>query len=268
MFCQIPFSKLLNSLSHKRFILALLLLNFVLIPILVWGLVWLLPDKIYLKLGVCLVLLTPCIDYVIFFTKIGEGDIKLILISTPLLLLLQMILLPFYLWLFIGNEAVGIISATPFINAFLWLVITPLSLAFITELWAVKSKIGEKYLSTTSWIPVLMMTLVLFLIAASQISKVYEDYGLIMQVVPIYITYMVVVMLIGWIIALLFHLKTLATRTLLFSGGTRNSLVILPLALSLPDSWSNIVTAVIVTQTIIELLGELIYVRVIPKLII
>ena len=75
----------------------MLLLNFVLIPILVWGLVWLLPDKIYLKLGVCLVLLTPCIDYVIFFTKIGEGDIKLILISTPLLLLLQMILLLYLL---------------------------------------------------------------------------------------------------------------------------------------------------------------------------
>ena len=39
------------------------------------------------------------------------------------------------------------------------------------------------------------------------------------------------------------------------------------LALALPDSWATLAAAVIVTQTIVELVGELFYIRVIPKYI-
>lgn len=56
-----------------------------------------------------------------------------------------------------------------------------------------------------------------------------------------------------------------AGRALIFSMGTRNSLVVLPLALALPDSWRTLAAAVIVTQTIVELIGELIYIKVVPK---
>ncbi|MEG0261375.1 MAG: hypothetical protein RR651_16045, partial [Lysinibacillus sp.] len=46
-----------------------------------------------------------------------------------------------------------------------------------------------------------------------------------------------------------------------------NSLVVLPLALALPESWATLAAAVIVTQTIVELVGELIYMKVVPNFI-
>lgn len=136
MFCQIPFHQLLKAFKNIRMMFSLMVLNFILIPLLVYGLISFLPDITPLRLGVYLVLLTPCVDYVIFFTKIGQGDHRLMLASTPLLLIAQILLLPFYLWLFMGDEAVGIISTKPFLNSFLWLIMVPLVLAAFSEFYA------------------------------------------------------------------------------------------------------------------------------------
>ncbi|WP_219817981.1 hypothetical protein [Nitrosomonas ureae] len=64
-----------------------------------------------LLLGVYLVLLTPCIDYVVVFTHLGRGNARLVLASTPLLLITQMLLLPVYLWLFMGEQAAQVMSS-------------------------------------------------------------------------------------------------------------------------------------------------------------
>lgn len=55
-------------------------------------------------------------------------------------------------------------------------------------------------------------------------------------------------------------------KALIFSAGTRNSLVVLPLALALPDDWI-LASAVIVTQTLVELVGELFYIRLVPSVV-
>ncbi|MEE8559517.1 MAG: arsenic resistance protein, partial [Alphaproteobacteria bacterium] len=55
-------------------------------------------------------------------------------------------------------------------------------------------------------------------------------------------------------------------RALVFSASTRNSLVVLPLALAAPFG-GGLVAAVVVTQTLVELLGELVYIRAIPRII-
>lgn len=78
---------------------------------------------------------------------------------------------------------------------------------------------------------------------------------------------MIIVPVVSRFIAKWFKLDTGSGRVLIFSGSTRNSLVVLPLALALPNELSTLVAAVIVTQTIVELAGELIYIRLVPNLI-
>ncbi|SOS30849.1 transporter (plasmid) [Pseudomonas syringae pv. avii] len=97
MFLQIPFLDLRNGLANKRFMAALLTANFVAIPLLVWALTMGITNHPAILVGALLVLLTPCIDYVVVFTHIGKGDSKLTLAATPLLLLMQLVLLPVYL---------------------------------------------------------------------------------------------------------------------------------------------------------------------------
>ncbi|WP_366029225.1 bile acid:sodium symporter [Hyphomicrobium sp.] len=68
----------------------------------------------------------------------------------------------------------------------------------------------------------------------------------------------------GLLVARAFSLPTAQRRAIAFSTATRNSLVILPLALAVLGA-IPIVPAVIVTQTLVELLSELVYVRVMPR---
>lgn len=267
MFAQIPFLKLREAFSNIKFMLALLIGNFIAVPVIVWLLTLLIPQSPPVLIGVYLVLLTPCIDYVIIFTQLGKGNEKLMIASTPILFVIQMLLLPVYLWLFIGKEIVGIVQIAPFLEAFLLLIATPFILAVFTQLWAKKSTLGDKLLETTRWLPVPFMAFVLTVVIASQIGKVYSDFEVIVRVIPIYVLFLIITPFVSRFIAAFFKLDVGAGRTLIFSTGTRNSLVVLPLALSLPDAWATLAAAAIVTQTIIELIGELIYIKAVPKLI-
>lgn len=118
MFVQIPFLQLKESWSNLRFMGALLVANFIVVPVVVWLLTLVFPQSPGVLIGVYLVLLTPCIDYVIVFTQLGRGNEKLMLAATPLLFVIQMILLPFYLWLLMGTEVAQIMQLGPFVEAF------------------------------------------------------------------------------------------------------------------------------------------------------
>lgn len=266
MFTQIPFLQLREALANRRFTMALLMVNFVIVPVLVWLLSRFLPDHPPLLIGVFLVLLTPCIDYVIVFTHLGRGNAQLVLSSTPLLLLAQMLLLPVYLWLFMGDQASQVMSAGPFLEAFFVLIVLPLSLALATEFWAKRHRSGGFVLDATAWLPVPLMAIVLLLVVASQISRIENNFTLVALAVPVYVAFMVIMPFLARLTARAFRLDVKAGRALIFSSGTRNSLVVLPLALALPDTWI-LASAVIVTQTLVELVGELFYIRLVPSVV-
>jgi len=267
MFAQLPFFRLREAWGDRRFMLALLLVNHLLVPVLVWGLAQLLPGDPALLLGVYLVLLAPCIDYVIVFAHLGGGDARLMLLATPLLFVSQMLLLPVYLWLFLGSEAAALIEPGPFLEAFAALILLPCLAALATQWWSRRRPAsGEPLLAATAWLPVPLMAAVLFVVVSSQASRIIDSWEMIVLAVPIYIAYMAATPFLARWIAWLFRLSAPGGRTLIFSAGTRNSLVVLPLALALPEPTDSLVAAVIVTQTLVELAGELVYIRWMPKL--
>jgi len=267
MFCQIPFLELKKAFKNKAFFKALLLGNFVIIPLLVFGLLTIFSITSLVSLGVLLVLLTPCIDYVIVFTHLGKGDSKAILAATPILFVLQMLLLPFYLWIFLGKETIAIIEISPFVKAFAYLIVIPFLLSLITQFLSIKNKKGKAILNFSGWLPVPFMALTFFVVIASQIGILYQNPKPIFNVLPIYICFALIAPFVGLISSKIFKVKTEASRAIAFSTSTRNSLVVLPLALALPAPENQLVAVVIVTQTIVEIFFELIYIKVIPLLI-
>ncbi|WP_411349505.1 arsenic resistance protein [Paenibacillus sp. WLX2291] len=264
MFTQIPFGLMQESLQDRRFVVAILLANYIAVPIVVWCLSWLLPQHPPILLGVYLVLLTPCVDYVIVFTHLGRGNEKLMLLATPILFITQMILLPVYLWLFMGQDAADIVNPKPFIEAFLIIIVIPLVIAVIVQLMSRKHRYGQLILDGSAWVPVPFMALTLFVVIASQMGKLATYWYVLIQVIPVYVLFMLIMPWISKGIVTLLRLEPASGRAVIFSSGTRNSLVVLPLALALPDDWNTLVAAIIVTQTVVELMGELVYIRVIP----
>jgi ACR3 family arsenite efflux pump ArsB len=263
-FLEIPFVRIRRAFRNGRFMGAALGMNFAVVPVVVFGLTRFLPQEPAILVGAFMVLLTPCIDYVITFTELGGGDSEQITAATPALMLIQLVLLPLYLWLFMGQQVAKFIEAGPFIEAFVVIIAIPLSLAWATEYFAERSTRGEQWQDVMGWLPVPMMGVTLFVIIASQLPRVQDSIGQIAAVVPIYVAFLVIMPLLGRLAAGLLGMDVGESRSLVFTSVTRNSLVVLPLALALPSGYS-LAPAVVVTQTLVELSGMVVLTRVVPS---
>lgn len=264
-FLQVPLSDLRHAFAPVRFVVVLLGVNFILVPLMVAILVTLVPDDPLVRLGVLLVLLTPCIDYVVTFSHLGRADARALLAATPALLIVQMLLLPIYLAAFLGEEAARLVHLEPFVHAFIWLIALPLGLAALVQLWARRSETGARLSVQLGLLPVPATALVLFIVVAAVVPRLAPAIAPALAVVPIYVSFAILAPAIGWIVARLLHLDAPAARSVAFSAATRNSLVVMPLAFAVPEG-VPVLPAVIVTQTLIELVSELVYVRIAPRL--
>lgn len=264
-FLQVPMSELKHAFTRMRFLGALLCANFIAIPLTVAGLIQFLPDDPLLRLGVALVLLAPCIDYVVTFSHLGRADAKLLLAATPLLLIFQMGLLPVYLKLLQVDASGELMRLGPFMDALIWLIATPLVLAALMQKWACRSLSGSRVVFHLGLAPVPATALVLFIVVAAAMPQIGEAMDAAVQVVPVYVAFAVLAPLMGWWIAYGFGLEVPARRSVAFSAATRNSLVVLPLALAVPGA-APLLPAVIVAQTMVELVSELVYIRLFPKI--
>ena len=276
-FLQVPFTELRSAAASGKFLAAMLVLNFALVPVVVFLLSRFVASEPAVLLGVLLVLLTPCIDYVIVFSGLGGSDERKVLAATPVLMATQIITLPLYLWLFMGSEVLAVFSAGPFLEAFLLLIVLPLGLAIGTQYLKVRSSaagsgealwLASRWDSAMGYVPVPFLALTLLAVVASQTPKLAGAsgegaFGQVVGVVPIYVAFLVVMALVGRLTARLFSLEVQTGRALIFTGATRNSLVVLPLALALPDAYA-LTPAIVVTQTLVELVGMLVYIRAIP----
>lgn len=259
-FLQVPAAELVRSLRAGRFLAAALVVNFVVVPLVVAGMFWLLPADQAVRAGVLLVLLTPCVDYVIVFSGLAGGAGERLLAATPLLLVAQMVLLPVFLWLFLGAELAAIVEFGPFLDAFLTLIVAPLALAWLTQACGPAGAVFSRGVST-AMVPLMAGTLLV--VVASQVPKVGVA---VLGVVPFYVVFLVVMAGLGLLVARVFRLAVPEARAIVFTGATRNSLVVLPLALALPGSL-RVAGIVVVTQTLVEVAGMVVYVRVVPRLV-
>lgn len=289
-FLGIPFASLGRAARDVRFMATVLVLNFAVVPLVVFGLSRFVAGDQALLVGVLLVLLTPCIDYVIVFTGLAGGASDRLLAATPLLMLAQMLLLPVYLLVFVGPGLVSAIDPAPFVHALVWLIIVPLALAALTQWRAGREggppavghaavghaavgrstlgppAVGRSLMAAMQALMVPLMMATLAVVVGSQIVGVRQELGSLLAVVPLYAAFLLVMVPLGLLAAKPARLDAPATLAVVFSGATRNSLVVLPLALALPQPLA-LAALVVVTQTLVELVGMVAYVRFLPRLV-
>jgi ACR3 family arsenite transporter len=277
-FLGVPLGNLGRAFLDLRFLGTVLAVNFVIVPLVVGALSRLVAADQALLLGVLLVLLTPCVDYVIVFTGLAGGARDRLLAATPLLMLLQILLLPLCLLLFAGPDTVAVIEIGPFVAAFLVLIVLPLAGAVVVQTlaWrasghsdapgapAGRAALAIEVTMQALMVPLMMVTLAV--VVGSQIAAVGAEAAALVALIPIYLAFPVIMVAIGIGAARLARFDVPAGRALVFSGVTRNSLVVLPLALALPPALELAALAV-VTQTLVELVGMVVLVRLVPRLL-
>lgn len=244
-FLSVPLTRVrLNA----RFLMGLALLNVVIVPVVAGVLSLPLRDDALVYAAVLLVLLAPCIDYVIAFTGLAGGARAELLAATPLLLAGQLLLLPLLLRFFLGSNEV--ISVGPFLEAFLLLILLPLGAAFLVQRMMMRREWARRIdtAGNAAMVPLMMATLLVVLAAFS--GGVVGEWKRIALPATIYLAFALVMIVAGLAVGTFLRLPVPLRVAATFSGVTRNSLVVMPFALAMPGTLAPVV---VVTQTLVEL---------------
>ena len=209
----------------------MLVVDFVLVPVVALAAVRTAGLQGPLLAGALLVLLAPCVDYVIAFTRSAGGAADRLLATAPVLVLVQAAALPLLLGWILGDDAAAQLVWGPFVEAM---------------------------------VPLMMLTL--GTVVASQIGAVGARALELVPLVPVYVGFAAVMTALGWGAGRAAGLGVPERRAVVFTGVTRNSLVVLPLALAAADG-SVLVPLAVVTQTLVELLVMVALVWLVPRLV-
>lgn len=261
-FSQVPLAAIPETFRDGRFLATVIAGNFVLLPLIVWVLVSLTPDDDALRLGLLLVLLVPCTDWFITFTQLGRGDTARSTAVAPLLLLVQLGMLPVYLWLMAGPETASVFSVGEIWPAFLVLLV-PLAAATVIEFRLRRHPAGERVRDRLGYGPVPLLSLVIFLVAAGHAGPAGEALHVVPVVIAVATAFLVSALVLAKVLGAVLRLPVEQGRTLAFTFGTRNSFIVLPFALSLSAGW-EVVAVVVVMQSLVELFGMMFFLWFVP----
>lgn len=242
-FIAVPFTQIAAGFRDARYLTSIVVLNFLCAPLVAGGLGRLLFDDPRFLIPIVLVLCAPCVDYVMVFSRLAGGTWVKTLAAAPVLLLVQMVLLPVYVWLIVPGHGGASFTAGPFLRAFGLFIVLPLVLALVTR----------RFMSVVMaflMVPLMMGTL--FVVVGSQWALVLAHRGELVRVVPLYVLFALVMVVIAEALTRWRGHDMRERRALVFSAVTRNSLVVLPFALALRVV-SPLAPVIVVTQTLVEL---------------
>lgn len=253
-----------------RLTAVILALNFLIVPCVVEALVQSVRGDQVLIIGITLVLLAPCIDCVVPFSGLGGAANHRLLAITPLLFVLQMTLLSLLLPRLMG---VGFIDSAmgPLLRSVVAMVAIPLGCAWLLQRCERTSRhrrvrrIARDVGITLDAVMVPLMMVTLFAITVAHGAGVFREGRKLVPAVAIYVVFAVIMATVGIVAVRVVNLRVDDGLAAVFSGVTRNSLVVMPIALAFPDGFET-VPIVIVGQTLIELCVMVLLVKSAPYL--
>lgn len=166
---QVDGARVAEIRRARRVLVASLMLNFVAMPLLAWLLgAGLLGDEPDLRVGLLLLLVTPCTDWYLVFTAAARGHTGIATALLPVNLALQVLLLPVYVLLLGGDAAPPDLGGL--LEAVVLVLVVPMVLAVLARL-----VVGRRGAATRDRVlvrpaaravPVLLNVAVLALVAA------------------------------------------------------------------------------------------------------
>jgi len=213
------------TFTHRRFLIAAIVLNFVVTPIIAWtlGSVFLSgePD---LRIGLILFLVTPCIGWYLIFTELAGGDTELGVGLLGINVILQVLLLPVYLALFVGDVA-GISIATILQSIGLYLLLPAVVAGVIRRWWARQGRIAadEQQRLHVSTLKTITLAAVIVSMFASQADAIFDEVDAVGRLIVPMVLFFGVAYTIATITARRIGLPHDQTALLVFTTTSRNS---------------------------------------------
>jgi ACR3 family arsenite transporter len=259
-----PFGDVAKSFKNIRFFSVAWLVNFLVVPLAAFGLalVFLGPYPAVF-VGFLLYSIAPCTDWFLIFTAMAKGDVCLGLALLPTNLILQVVLIPVYLFLFAGLIVPFQVSALA--ETLLVFIALPFALAAVTR-WGLRKAASAEWREriVTKNLPnlqIAILVVVIFFMFAGQAQIILGSIG------ALSIIFIPTILLFS----IAFSLTQLLSRKLRFKYGecallsfttiARNSPIGLAIAVGLFPA-EPLIQAAIILPEIVELPVLLLLVKV------
>jgi ACR3 family arsenite efflux pump ArsB len=146
LFLSIDLKQIRKSFTNVRFTLSAVIINFVFTPLFGYllGKIFF-PGSLDIRIGLLMLLVTPCTDWYLVFTGLSKGNVELGMTILPLNLILQIVLLPVYLLVLIGSEVTMDVGSL--VSSVAMVLVIPFVLAYITKLITKNSEKFKSFLS-------------------------------------------------------------------------------------------------------------------------
>jgi ACR3 family arsenite efflux pump ArsB len=146
LFLSIDLKQIRKSFTNVRFTLSAVIINFVFTPLFGYllGKIFF-PGSLDIRIGLLMLLVTPCTDWYLVFTGLSKGNVELGMSILPLNLVLQILLLPVYLLVLIGSEVTMDVGSL--VSSVAMVLVIPFVLAYITKLITKNSEKFKSFLS-------------------------------------------------------------------------------------------------------------------------
>lgn len=245
----VPSGRIWKSFSNWRFFSLAWSANFVIIPLLAWGLaIVFLSAYPPIFVGVILYLVTPCTDWFLVFTAMADGDVPLALALLPTNLILQVLLIPVYLVLFAGKVVPFQFHAL--IETMLIFILLPFVCAGLTRVFLRHIKGEEQAKEAIAKIlsPFQMSTLTatLLIMFAGHTSTIMGNIGPLSIVFVPLIIFFVISFILAQFTSRLFHLPYKEGALLTCTTAARNSPLSLAIAVGLFPNQPLLQVAIII----------------------
>lgn len=244
---------LARTVTQRRFLAIAVALNFVMHPVLAFGLGQVfLADQPDLRVGLLLFLVTPCIGWYLIFTELAGGDTALGVGLLGINVVLQVLLLPLYLLVFEGQSTLVEVSGV--VNSVLLFLVGPAALAVATRrsvdrlsltIEDVQEVVDRTHVKTASLIVVIVAMF------ASQAQTIFDNVAVVGQLVAPMVAFFAIAFGVAIVAARLGRLPYEQKALLVFTTTSRNSEA--SLAIAATAFASPLVALTVVIGPVIEL---------------
>lgn len=255
VFLSVDGRKLKQSFTNVKFTLTAVTVNFIWTPVFAYilGMIFF-RTSLDLRMGLLMLLVTPCTDWYLVFTALADGNVELGASILPLNLLLQIVLLPVYIFIFFkGSVSVG---TKDVIFSILFVLLVPFILSYLTKCIA---KTSDSLGSKVEWLKeqgdnaqLLFLCLAVIFMFASESREVFDHPMLLLKMLAPMILFFAVNFLLVRAIGAREHLPAGDMTALNFTTLARNSPLSLAIAVAaFPDR--PLISLALVIGPLIEL---------------
>ena len=229
LFLTVDLKQLKDALRNVKYTTTSVIINFVITPLIAFAL-----GKIFfsyslqIRMGLIMLLVTPCTDWYLVFTGLAKGNVELNMSILPINLILQVVLMPAYLLMFLGKEIQ--MDVVSILQSIIFVLLIPFVVALVTkQLIKNKDNIKDKISEQSDNLQLVFLCIAVVVMFASEGNSLFENPSLLYKMFVPLVIFFVLLFFISQIVGRIMKFNKRDIIALNFTTLARNS----PLALAI-----------------------------------